>query len=59
LGEKNLALEQLEALQNVPNGLTYGDVSKSPTWDALRWEPRFQKLLAGLAPIPIENRGEE
>ncbi|MFZ0504452.1 MAG: protein kinase [Chthoniobacterales bacterium] len=59
LGEKNLALEQLEALQNVPNGLTYGDLSKSPTWDALRWEPRFQKLLAGLGPIPIENRGEK
>jgi serine/threonine protein kinase/Tfp pilus assembly protein PilF len=59
VGEKNLALEQLEALQNVPNGLNYGHLSKSPTWDAIRPDARFQKLLSSLGPIPIENRGEK
>jgi serine/threonine protein kinase/Tfp pilus assembly protein PilF len=58
LGEKDLALEELEALQNVPNGLTHGDLSKSPTWDAVRPDARFQKLLSGLGPISVENRGE-
>jgi len=59
VGETNLALEQMEALRNIPCGLFYGYLSKSPTWDALRSEPRFQKLLANLGPIPIENRGKQ
>jgi serine/threonine protein kinase/tetratricopeptide (TPR) repeat protein len=59
VGEKELALQQLEALQNVPCGLAYGELSKLPTWDALRSKPRFQKLLTELGPIAIENRGEK
>lgn len=57
-GERELALEQLEALENIPRALTYGYLAKIPNWDALRWEPRFQKLLASLGPIPIENRAQ-
>ncbi len=59
VGEKELALQQLEALQNIPCGLNYGYLKKMPTWDALRWEPRFEKLLASLGPIPIRNRDEQ
>jgi serine/threonine protein kinase len=56
VGERELALKELEALEHVPRALTYGYLSKVPTWDALRSEPRFQKLLANLGPIPIANR---
>lgn len=56
LGEREEALQQLEALAQVPRALSYGYLAKVPTWDALRWEPRFQKLLSSLGPIPIENR---
>lgn len=56
VGEPELALKQLESLQYVPRALTYGDLAKSSTWDALRSEPRFKNLLAGLGPLPIENR---
>jgi serine/threonine protein kinase len=56
VGEREEALKQLEALEQVPRALTYGYLAKVPTWDALRWEPRFQKLLSALGPIPIENR---
>ena len=58
VGEKELALQQLEALENIPCGLSYGYLNKLPTWDALRPEPRFEKLLANLGPIPITNRDE-
>jgi serine/threonine protein kinase/tetratricopeptide (TPR) repeat protein len=54
-GEIELALQQLEALRNIPCGLFFGYLSKSPVWDALRSEPRFQKLLTNLEPIRIEN----
>jgi serine/threonine protein kinase/tetratricopeptide (TPR) repeat protein len=58
VGEKELALQQLEALENIPCGLSYGYLNKLPTWDALRSEPRFEKLLANLGPIPITNRDQ-
>ena len=58
VGEKELALQQLEGLQNTPCGLSYGYLKKVPTWNALRWEPRFQQLLGSLGPIPIKNRAE-
>jgi serine/threonine protein kinase/predicted Zn-dependent protease len=58
VGEREEALKELEALKQVPRALTYGYLAKVPTWDALRSEPRFQKLLSELGPIPIENTGE-
>jgi serine/threonine protein kinase len=58
VGEREQALKQLEALKQVPRALTYGYLAKVPTWDALRSEPRFQKLLSELGPIPIENTRE-
>ena len=47
----DFALEQLKILMNVPDyHLNYGDLKTNPTWDPLRKDPRFDKLLAELAP---------
>jgi tetratricopeptide (TPR) repeat protein len=55
-GERELALKQLETLEQVPRALTYGDLTM-PDWDPLRNDPRFQELLAKLKqPIPIVDR---
>ena len=54
-GERDLAIKQLESLQRIPRALTYGDLTM-PDWDLLRDDPRFQKLLSELKPIPIINR---
>jgi hypothetical protein len=57
-GETKLAIKQIEALEEVPRALPYGDLAKLPDWDALRSEPRFQKVLSELKPIPIANRSD-
>jgi tetratricopeptide (TPR) repeat protein len=44
-GEPDLAIKQLQDLINVPIGLTYGDLKLSPYWEALRDDPRFEKLV--------------
>ena len=49
-GEKDLALEQLDAVNNVPWGPTYGQLRLDSEWDSLRGDPRFEKLVASLAP---------
>jgi serine/threonine protein kinase len=54
-GEKEMAIEQLQSLKEVPRALTFGDLSKSPDWDQLRGDPRFQNLLSEMKPIPILN----
>jgi len=33
-----------------PFGIDYGDLKLNPCWDPLRKDPRFDKLLAELAP---------
>ena len=49
--QADLAFEQLNALVKIPGGqLNYGDLKTSPAWDPLRKDPRFDKLLAQLAP---------
>lgn len=50
LGEKDLALEQLALSAENPPGISYGELKLYPTWDSLRGNPRFDKLVASLAP---------
>jgi hypothetical protein len=58
VGEKDLAIRQLESLKEVPGALTFGELAKLPDWDPLRSDPRFEALLSELKPIPIVNRGD-
>ena len=48
--ELDLALETLEPLAKIPSGVFYGSLKLDPLWDPLRKDPRFDKLLAELAP---------
>jgi len=49
-GERDLALGQLEAFTKAPGDYTYGNLRLSPLWDSLRGDPRFEKIVASLAP---------
>jgi TolB-like protein/tRNA A-37 threonylcarbamoyl transferase component Bud32 len=49
-GENQLALEQLAAVVGVPSDVNYGYLRLHPLWDPLRHEPRFQRIVASLAP---------
>ena len=52
-GEKELALQQLEAGLRAPTAsvmLSYGVLKLLPFWDPLRGDPRFEKIVASLAP---------
>src|SRR5205823_12625060 len=49
-GERELALGQLEAFTKAPGSYTYGNLRLSPLWDPLRGDPRFEKIVALLAP---------
>lgn len=50
-GESDLAFEQLALLAQ--KGLHYGELKLDPEWDALRTDPRFEKLLASYAPKEV------
>lgn len=50
IGHKDLAIEQIAALQKVPSYLTYGVLKLHPQWDDLRGDPRFENLVAAQAP---------
>ena len=52
-GDKELALQQLETGLRAPNAslmLKYGALKLHPLWDPLRGDPRFEKIVASLAP---------
>jgi TolB-like protein len=52
-GEKDLALQQLEIGLRAPVAsqvLSYGALKLLPFWDPLRGDPRFEKIVAELAP---------
>src|SRR5438132_13510511 len=49
-GERDLAIEQLETVAKIPMGPTYGMLRLDPVWDSLRGDPRFEKIVASLAP---------
>jgi tetratricopeptide (TPR) repeat protein len=46
-GENEAAIDVLERLMSIPSDLTSGYLERSPTWDPLRENQRFQALLAG------------
>jgi TolB-like protein/Tfp pilus assembly protein PilF/predicted Ser/Thr protein kinase len=50
VGETDLALQQLEAVTKIPGGPSYGELRLDPMWDPLRGDPRFEKIVASLAP---------
>ena len=50
IDEKDLALQQLAISAQIPGGVTYGQLKLHPFWDPLRGDPRFEKIVASLAP---------
>jgi TolB-like protein/class 3 adenylate cyclase len=54
-GERDLALQQLKEVAQIPAGVAYGDLKFNPWWDGLRGDPRFEKLVASLAPKEWER----
>lgn len=49
-GEKEAASDQLAALTSIPYDLSYGRLRLHPSWDPLRGDPGFEKIVASLAP---------
>jgi TolB-like protein len=49
-GDKDLACEQLAIAIRPPTRLFYGELKLLPFWDPLRGDPRFEEILASLAP---------
>jgi TolB-like protein/Tfp pilus assembly protein PilF len=55
VGERDLAIEQLKTLAQVPAGAKYGELSLDPFWDPLRGDPGFVKLVEeAKQPIALE-----
>jgi TolB-like protein/Tfp pilus assembly protein PilF len=50
VGEKDLACDKLAAALRLPGTLSYGQLKLLPFWDPLRGDPRFEKIVASLAP---------
>ncbi len=49
-GEKDLAIDQIAAIERAANHLSYGLLKLHPCWDPLRGDPRFEKIVNSLAP---------
>ncbi len=49
-GEKDLALERLDSVSKIPCGPSYGELRLDHEWDPLRGDPRFEQIVASLAP---------
>ena len=52
-GEKDLAIEQVATALKGPGHITYGQLRLHPWWDAIRDDPRFEKLVEE-AKKPVE-----
>jgi TolB-like protein/Tfp pilus assembly protein PilF len=50
VGEKDRALESLEVATRAVAGPSYGLLKLDEVWDSLRGDPRFEKIVASLAP---------
>jgi serine/threonine protein kinase/tetratricopeptide (TPR) repeat protein len=56
IGDKDLACEQLAIAVRPPSTLSYGQLKLLPFWDPLRGDPRFEKIVASLAPQEEANK---
>jgi serine/threonine-protein kinase len=50
VNDKDFACEQLAVAIRSPSRLTYGELKLLPFWDPLRGDPRFEQMVASLAP---------
>ncbi len=55
-GDKDLACEQLAIAVRPPSTVSYGQLKLLPFWDPLRGDPRFEKIVASLAPKEDANK---
>jgi len=55
-GDRDGAFDKLGKLVKLPFSLNYGDLKLNPTWDDLRDDPRFDRVLAESA-LPLETSG--
>jgi hypothetical protein len=55
VGERDLAIEQLQASAKLPAGVSYAEISLDPHWDPLRGDPRCEKIVASLAPKDLSK----
>ena len=59
-GETDLALQQLAVAVTIPGFLSYGELRLDPCWDPLRSDPRFEQIVASLAPqVTAKSRPEK
>jgi len=52
VGDKDLACEELGKAVRQPSDFGYGELKLLPFWDPLRGDPRFEEIVAFLAPQP-------
>ena len=50
VGETDRALKQLAMAVKTPGDLSFGQLKLRPVWDPLRNDPRFEEIVASLAP---------
>ena len=50
IGENDIAIENLTKAIKLSGNVTYGRLKLHPFWDPVRADPRFEKLVASLAP---------
>jgi serine/threonine protein kinase/tetratricopeptide (TPR) repeat protein len=55
VGDKDLACQQLAIALRPPSRITYGELKLLPFWDPLRGDPRFEKIVASLAPTQQQH----
>jgi cell wall assembly regulator SMI1 len=49
-GERDRAIELVQKLLSMPGYTNYGRLKLHPLWAPLRSDPRFEKIIASLAP---------